>query len=183
MGKTLYPLPDITPMDLMWIAGLLEGEGCFHGSYARNRTTVISLRMTDRDVVEKFAKLVGRPTARVNPQNGVTKKYMWACSVTGSASRTLMQMLLPHMGERRHKKIAEVLHYFDTRTRKPHTYIREDGAYSHARLRAEEVREIRRLYATGRASQELLGNMFQCSQKHIWSVVNRYSWAHLDAIA
>ena len=40
-------------LDWAWVAGLLEGEGCF--SFASNGYPRITLQMTDEDIVSRFA--------------------------------------------------------------------------------------------------------------------------------
>ena len=49
-----------------------------------------------------------------------------------------------------------------------------------AKLDEEKVREIRRLYATGRYSQLKLGEMYGINQSNISEVVRRKTWAHVD---
>lgn len=91
--------------DTIWLAGLLEGEGCFDlhkGRYPR-----IRLGMTDRDVVGRAAVLMGsrvRSTLRPAPF-----KSTWHTEVSGNRAALLMRSLLPHMGTRRSQRIADVL--------------------------------------------------------------------------
>jgi predicted XRE-type DNA-binding protein len=48
-----------------------------------------------------------------------------------------------------------------------------------ARLRTEDVVEIRRLYATGEVTQRQLGERFGVTQSHIGYIVKRKAWAHV----
>lgn len=91
--------------DLIWLAGLLEGEGCFdlhRGKYPR-----IRLAMTDRDVVGRAATLMGcslRLSLRKSPQ-----KSTWHAETSGARAADILWQLLPHMGARRSQKIADSL--------------------------------------------------------------------------
>lgn len=91
--------------DLVWLAGLLEGEGSFdlhHGRYPRVR-----LAMTDRDIVERAASLMGtscRVTLRAAPYQA-----LWNANVHGEKAASLMRRLLPYMGSRRSGRIAQIL--------------------------------------------------------------------------
>jgi hypothetical protein len=45
---------EMTESDLAWLAGLLEGEGCFHFT----RTAYVVISMTDEDIIERAASLM-----------------------------------------------------------------------------------------------------------------------------
>lgn len=91
--------------DVVWLAGLLEGEGNFDlqaGKYPRVR-----LSMTDRDVVGRVASLFDsslRLTLRDAP-NAPT----WHAEKQGEAAAEIMEAVLPYMGARRSAKIATIL--------------------------------------------------------------------------
>ena len=91
--------------DLVWLAGLLEGEGAFdlhRGKYPR-----IRLGMTDRDVVGRAATLLGgKVRLSLKP---APAKAMWHVEVSGTKALSAMTALLPLMGARRSAKIAEVM--------------------------------------------------------------------------
>lgn len=94
----------IATIDIAWLAGLLEGEGSFTWSY----TPQIQLQMTDRDIVERAAKLLG-----VGLRNPWMRKdgyqTVWSCVPCGSTAISWMMTLFPLMGERRQAKIRELL--------------------------------------------------------------------------
>lgn len=91
--------------DVIWLAGLLEGEGAFdlhRGKYPRVR-----LAMTDRDVVGRAATLMGcsiRLSLRPAPYQPI-----WHAEVSGQKAVTVMRAILPFMGARRSGRIASVL--------------------------------------------------------------------------
>lgn len=93
---------------IAWAAGLFEGEGflCTH----RGTAIRAGLSMTDRDVVERFAAVVGCGHVRLKePQRGHWKaQYLWnVCRVDDV--RELIHAFWPYLGERRRKRAAELL--------------------------------------------------------------------------
>ena len=91
--------------DLLWLAGLLEGEGSFdahRGKYPR-----IRLAMTDRDVVGRAATLMdAKIRLSLHP---APAKPTWHTEISGERAAEIMRQILPHMGTRRSGRIAEAL--------------------------------------------------------------------------
>lgn len=91
--------------DVVWLAGLLEGEGTFdlqRGKYPRVRVA-----MTDRDVVGRAATLLG---ARVRlSMKPAPYQATWHAEVQGDKATAVMKAVLPFMGSRRSGKIASIL--------------------------------------------------------------------------
>lgn len=98
--------------ELLWAAGLFEGEGCI--SYHRNQPGYYVLRllvsMNDRDVVDRFHRAVGGFGSIRGPlwANKATAPH-WTWSVAGLAAKVILQWLLPQLGERRRARAEEVL--------------------------------------------------------------------------
>jgi hypothetical protein len=91
--------------DLLWLAGLLEGEGSFDAH--RGRYPRIRLAMTDRDVVGRAASLMdAKIRLALHP---LPAKATWHTEISGVRAAEIMRQILPHMGARRSAKIAEVL--------------------------------------------------------------------------
>lgn len=96
-----------------WLAGLLEGEGCFSlkqdprsvGSRAR---AVVAVKMTDKDVIQRAAMLMGG-NAKFRADNRENKSDCYECSVSGAKAVAVMRGILPHMGARRSEKIQAIL--------------------------------------------------------------------------
>lgn len=91
--------------DIVWLAGLLEGEGCF--DLQRNRYPRVRLAMVDRDVVGRAATLFGssiRLTLKPKPASPI-----FHAEVQGPRAAEIMRAILPYMGARRSAKIAEIL--------------------------------------------------------------------------
>lgn len=106
------------PLEVGWVAGLLEGEGCFslgsrkHGDKTYHYPRVQCI-MTDPDVLNKLAQYVGvgnvsGPTGYNDPKRSHYKdRYHWA--IYSQNAIDLMIAIYPHMGVRRQEKIEEVL--------------------------------------------------------------------------
>lgn len=91
--------------DLLWLAGLLEGEGTFDAH--RDKYPRIRLAMTDRDIVGRAASLMDsgiRLSLHAAPN-----KPTWHTELSGRKAADVMRSILPHMGARRSSKIATVL--------------------------------------------------------------------------
>lgn len=103
---------NIPESDLMWLVGILEGEGsfdCHRGKYPRVR-----LGMTDRDVVGRAATLMG---SRVRLSlHAAPVQATWHTEISGERAADIMRALLPHMGARRSARIATVLGHAQLRT-------------------------------------------------------------------
>jgi hypothetical protein len=95
--------------NIRWLAGLLEGEGCF--TYYFHKTNGcfqvgISLGMTDLDVVQHAAAILGSTVTFVRQDLRSTKKF-YRTDCHGPRAIGWMQTLYPLMGIRRRAKIAD----------------------------------------------------------------------------
>jgi len=98
--------------DLIWLAGLLEGEGwfgCRQSGYPR-----VSIEATDRDVVGRAAMLM-EGTVRARMPRRVNTSPTYVCEVGGELAVEVMQALLPHMGARRSSRIMQILYGYGQR--------------------------------------------------------------------
>ena len=85
--------------EIAWLAGLLEGEGCFaiHGKkYPR-----IVLKMCDEDIVIKAASLMESRIYRNGNQ--------WVTQVNGAYAIEWMMTLYVFFGKRRREAVTEVI--------------------------------------------------------------------------
>ena len=99
--------------DLYWLAGLLEGEGSFmHGPPSKPNSPIISVDMTDEDVIARVSEIFKR---KYHPVKRRDKKHKesYAVRLTGKKAVSLMMMLYPLMGNRRREKITAVLSRYD----------------------------------------------------------------------
>lgn len=92
--------------EIYWLAGILEGEGCF--SRNNGRTPRIMVSMTDLDVMEHIQRLMGG--IMYYPQLKPNRKQMYALSFTQQrVAAGWMMTLYPLMSKRRQDKIREIL--------------------------------------------------------------------------
>lgn len=99
--------------DLYWVAGLLEGEGCFthDGPHRRGKFyPSIHVWMTDRDVVEKLHGLM-RSGHKIQTREYKKKgwKTQYGFYVFGNKAAGWMMTLYSLLGERKRAKIRLLL--------------------------------------------------------------------------
>src|SRR6266498_5295137 len=96
----------MTNIELAWAAGLFEGEGCF--TTGLNGYPRACLKMTDEDVVRRFAAAVGLGHV-TGPHAGAPKPY-WSHMINGFERTQYLAVLLWHgLGERRRRRVREIL--------------------------------------------------------------------------
>ena len=99
--------------DVLWLAGLLEGEGAF---CLANGTITVQLGMTDEDVVKRAACLVGNPhIGKQYDKRKPSYKPHFRWTLCGDKAKAVMVEILPYMGERRSKRIDELLALHETK--------------------------------------------------------------------
>ena len=85
--------------EIAWLAGLLEGEGCF--ALCKRNHPSIRLGMNDEDVVTHAAILLGSRAYRY--------KTTWLTRVNGVVAIQWMMTLYPYFGKRRRSVVADVI--------------------------------------------------------------------------
>ena len=110
----------MTDIEAAWLAGLLEGEGCFQIRRTPKGSLQVGVRlnMCDRDVVERAAMLAEAAIVRThvpkNPKHNTTHYFY----ISGNGAIRTMMIILPFMGERRTAKIKSIITVWDN---SPHT--------------------------------------------------------------
>ena len=104
----------ISTRDIIWLAGLIEGEGSFlwHSTGAGNGSyhPVVTIGMTDKDIIERVSRIWELTSVRINRyQKRPQCKDMWRTTLTGSRAIGWMMMLYQFMGIRRKAKIREII--------------------------------------------------------------------------
>ena len=109
----------IKTKDIVWMAGLLEGEAWF--GWKRNRrndkhklsSIVISVQMTDRDVVKRVAALWKRPLGGPyrNAKHSEYKATYTTC-ITATDAASWCMMIYDMMGKRRQTRIRHMLKHW-----------------------------------------------------------------------
>ncbi|KKK84081.1 hypothetical protein LCGC14_2786950 [marine sediment metagenome] len=88
--------------DIAWLAGLLEGEGCFRLN--RGKYPTITLSMCDGDIVVRAATLMG---AKINRSGN-----LWLAHINGAYAIQWMMTLYLFLGKRRREAVTEVIKFW-----------------------------------------------------------------------
>ena len=155
--------------ELHWLAGLLEGEGSFQ--FTKRNAVVVSLGMTDRDVVYRAAEYFGKPIHKEERPLG--RKVVYRTQCYGSHALALMMTIYGLMGERRKSQIKKVL--LGAYGRLGRARGERNG---NAKLCEKDVLEIRRLDEGG-LGQRAIGRVFRLSHTQVGLIVNRKNWRHI----
>jgi hypothetical protein len=95
-------------VDIAWAAGIFEGEGTW--CVTKGRSACARMGMRDRDVVERFALIVGfgsiYTNVRPNPKHNDV--HYWQV-YNAPQVRALIRMFSPYLGIRRMGKAQEIL--------------------------------------------------------------------------
>lgn len=108
-----------TREEIAWIAGLLEGEGCFKVT-KKFQIPMITIGMTDRDTIEKARSILGGNSG-IHERNGLKDNHKRIYVFSVSPSRLAiewMQLLYPFMGERRKSKISEIINIYELKPKR-----------------------------------------------------------------
>jgi len=92
--------------DFYWLVGLLEGEGCFQ--YYKPNRIVVTVGMTDEDVIARAARLMGcRYRCQLSKRQNA--KPMYVATILGQKAADLMGSVRLHLGARRQAKVCAAL--------------------------------------------------------------------------
>lgn len=162
----------MTEVELHWLAGLLEGEGSFlHGPPSKPNCPAIVLHMTDLDVVERAAALMGT-TSIVRPKARATHhKPSYLVKVTNRKAIELMKRLKPILGDRRRKRIEDIVARYNI-----------DGQVDRVRkirkLSDDAVRDCRRRHSQGE-SYNTLAAKYKVARTAIVYAVKRVTYKNV----
>lgn len=110
----------MSELQTAWAAGLFEGEGCVSlgrrggddfASEIGRATCVCALSSTDKDVLERFLRIVncGFISARTwHETNGYKPQWRWATKNFAEVEY-IIKLFYPYMGERRQARMDEAL--------------------------------------------------------------------------
>lgn len=97
----------MTPEDVAWVAGLFEGEGCVFLQFGRYPQLIV--QMTDRDVIERLARIVGNGNITTpTPRPGTKQLYRWT-KQGREFVETFYNYVGPWLGERRNQQFLKAL--------------------------------------------------------------------------
>jgi len=100
--------------DIVWAAGLFEGEGSItHAANYPNKKN-LSIGMTDKDVMERFVDVVGHgklygPYCYKKSKN-IKPYWQWKIWKNSEVLR-ILKMFLPHFGKRRTERAIEAINH------------------------------------------------------------------------
>lgn len=112
--RRCLPPPHVLPTErpelrsIAWLAGLLEGEGCFLPKHGTNWPRV-SLEMTDAGTVTAAAAVMGAQHVRSVARRRVGWRATYVASVSGHRAVALMQDVRPHLGARRRAAVDRAI--------------------------------------------------------------------------
>ena len=114
--RVVFPAPDDLEA-IAWLAGLLEGEGCFGIAKSGSRSYPrISLHMCDLDVLQRAASMMGASSVYAYADRrakGRQWSQMYGLAVSGTRAASEMVRLRTFMGGRRSRQIDEALSSYE----------------------------------------------------------------------
>lgn len=110
-------MSNINTLDIAWLGGLLEGEGCFQDERG---SPSITLATTDRDVMLRAARLMGvEAQATYMPGRKATYRPVHSCKAHGTRAIAWMMTLFPFFGERRQERVRGIIERWKASDRAP----------------------------------------------------------------
>ena len=130
LKRSQYEHNPPSEIELAWISGIWEGEGCWQYKKARERYNhrngknytskpemLMSIQMTDKDIIDRVSKIMdGRNSTFTHVPSKKVKgwKPLWTFSIRGKAAVLWTNLMKPYLGERRLEKIGMIYENIDT---------------------------------------------------------------------
>jgi len=123
--------PDDHESNIAWVAGLFEGEGCIHAPTS-GRGVCLTLKMTDRDIVERLDALFPCPRigTKLPSQPHHKTQYIWTIT-KGEEMKSILALISPHFGERRSARARELMAVLENRPGKLKRYGKTHCVHGH----------------------------------------------------
>jgi len=176
MNKDLDILARIKPVDLGWLAGIIEGEGSIvlREGPKNSHWAVIRVAMTDLDIVMRLRKVTGRgKLTYIQPTQPHHKpQYQWALGARADVT-AILRLIYPLMGHRRKERITAALEYLDAYPTPP----KKGENNKNAKLTSAQVAEIREAYNSKTATIMTLAKQYGVSFQNISKIVRGERWA------
>lgn len=165
----------MTPEEIAWVSGILEGEGSF-GVYRKQ--CIVQLNMTDEDIVTRVCDIFGVGTVKEYNHTQPNRKDFWKWRI-GHAHDVLfvLKTILPWLGRRRSARAREVIKAAEKID--PNNRARGED-HPHTTLTKEEVVEIKRALKEGSVTQRNLAHRYSVSENTISSIKHGRTWAHVS---
>jgi hypothetical protein len=145
--------------DRAWLAGLLEGEA--HFGCGQRHTVRVALSMTDQDVVERAAAMVGAKVFLIPPRQ-VNWMPAWIFALYGQRALDIAVDLEPLLGQRRHEQIDQMRQYY----RPPKRFVAPPS-------RVARNIEIARRHSEGESGPALAVE-FSMTHQNVYYITKRY---------
>ena len=99
--------------DLYWLAGLIEGEGCFTTVSKKYKYKTITyakfvIAMCDEDIIIRAANLLNTGYY-TEPKPNKDHNTQYRIQLVGKKAIPIFNLFRPHMGQRRKDRIDEIL--------------------------------------------------------------------------
>lgn len=93
-------------IDIAWMAGIIEGEGCIRTRRGLNPSVVVE--MTDKDIIDRlhFINNGGSVSERKKKQDHHKQSWSWSLCSRQEVARLLLA-IYPLMGQRKQHQISE----------------------------------------------------------------------------
>lgn len=110
----------IKPLEVAWLAGLVEGEGCLSIKKEKKSTRAcntihLHIGMCDRDIIARAGELLGCKVLgpyKHPGDDGFKRKVQWRVVATGGLAAAWMMTLYPFFGERRKQAVRDCLAFW-----------------------------------------------------------------------
>ena len=153
--------------DLYWMAGIIEGEGAMYVK-EKQKSAVLVIDMTDKDVVERVANLWKNKTIYThtpkNP-NGNDYKTMYKVQRKGYPALIIMQLIYPIMGDRRKKQIEKCFDLYNYNIHKKLPI----KSKTDQRTTGAQIKKILTRYEQGESPYEIAKD-YQFSGSHLSNI-------------
>lgn len=118
MTRGIKSRPDLSRETLLWLAGLLEGEGSFMaGPPSSPGSPVVAVQMVDEDVIVRAAQAFGGSSIPCG-ERAAGWQRTYQARLRGEPAVQLMRALRPWMGLRRQAQIDRALASWNPRRHK-----------------------------------------------------------------
>ena len=130
LKRSQYQHTPSTEVELAWISGIWEGEGCWQYKKARDRYNHrngktytqspelrMSIQMVDKDIVDRVAKIMDNRTVtytHVPSKKEKGWKPLYTFSIGGKSAILWTNLMKPYLGKRRMEKIETIYENIDT---------------------------------------------------------------------
>jgi len=147
--------------EFFWLVGILEGEGCFSKT---QYSPLIHVHMTDKDTMEKVARMLDTKLESHQPKGDRKKAY--TARIYGDKAIQWMEDIYYYMSNRRKARIDVIRTWA----------FQRPGVYK--KLNREAVKAIRWAYEKGKLQKEI-AKVYNISQSLVSLVIREEAWTHV----